>query len=304
MRLFLVMNPGARAGRGTRRWSFWERGLRETGTEFRCVRTEGIGHAFELARSAGDCDAVVAVGGDGTVNEVLDGVVQSGTADMRMGVLYSGTSPDFCRFHRIPTDPARALAVLLAGRCRKVDVAAITYHDGTGAERTGHFGCSCNIGMGASVARRSNGWRRFVGDRLGTAAAVLWTLMATSRVDLELEIDGEVRPLPKTNNLTVAKNPYLASGLKLGLDVRPDDGTMWLVGLQGRGRAGLCKVVPRFYSGSVTSVPDVLLTRCRSVLVRARDPLEIEFDGDPRGYLPVRIELMPKCLNLIGDVNE
>ena len=304
MRLLLIMNPGAHAGRGKRQWKSWERKLRETGTEFRCVQTEGLGHAFELARTAGGCDAVVAVGGDGTVNEVLDGVVRSGNTGMRMGVLYCGTSPDFCRFHGIPTDPERAFGALLAGKSRKVDAAAITYHDDTGAERTAHFGCSCNVGMGASVARRSNRWRRFMGDRAGTAAAVLSALMVNARIDLELEIDGETRLLPETNNLSVAKNPYLASGLKLELDLRPDDGAMWLVGLHGKGRGGLWGVLPKFYSGSVSTVPGVLVRRCRSVAVSAREPQEIEFDGDPRGYLPVRIEVVPRALNLIGGANE
>lgn len=298
---FLIMNPGARFGRGRRLWKVWETGLREAGVEFRCAQTEGLGHAVELARSAENCETVVAVGGDGTINEVLDGVVQSGPPSLRMGVLYSGTSPDFCRFHGIPTEPRRALRTLLEGTPRKVDVARIAYHDEKKVKHLAHFGCSCNIGMGASVARHSNRWRRCIGDTLGTAAAVVRSLIVNPLVDLELEVDGEPCSVPKTNNLTVAKNPCIASGLKLALEVRPDDGYLWLIGVHGKGRLELCALFPKFYSGSVTSAPDVFIRRCRSVAVRARQPQEIEFDGDPRGFLPAHIEVVPKSLNLIVD---
>ena len=74
----------------------------------------------------------VAVGGDGTINEVLDGLAQSGDPRRKMGVLYSGTSPDFCRFHGIPTEPAAALACLIQGKARPVDVVRIAYADADG----------------------------------------------------------------------------------------------------------------------------------------------------------------------------
>jgi len=304
MRFLLVMNPGSHSGRCRRRWTLWENGLRDAGINFRAARTGRIGDAFELARHADDCEAVVAVGGDGTVNEVLDGVIQSGRPRPAMGVLYAGTSPDFCRFHGIPTAPEAALNVLMHGHVRKVDVVKIAYHDAGGTRSVAHFGCSANIGMGAAVARHANRWRPFTGDSLGTACAAVRALVTSPRVNLELEIDGRTVFLPQTNNLTVAKNPFLASGLKLGLDIHPDDGRLCLVAVHGKGIGELCKALPRFYSGTVASVPGVVVRWCRSVTVRSGSVQEIEFDGDPRGYLPATIEILPRALNLIGDGHE
>ncbi|MFC1586903.1 diacylglycerol/lipid kinase family protein [Planctomycetota bacterium] len=304
MKFLLIMNPGAHSGRVKHRWQTWTDSLHKNCIEFDSVQTESIGHACKLARSANGCDGVVAVGGDGTINEVLDGVIQSNNPNLCMGVLYAGTSPDFCRFHGIPTDPQRALQVLLAGKTRKVDVARISYGDKAGATHTAHFGCSCNIGMGASVARNSNRLRRFLGDRLGTAVAVLMAVTVNNRVDLELEIDGETHSLPKINNLSIVKNPHIASGLKLKLDIQPDDGKLWLVGLQGKGRVGLCRTLPGFYSGSVTRGAGIYLNTCKRVTIQSQENQEIEFDGDPKGFLPIRIELLPKALNLIGDSYE
>jgi len=115
MNALLIMNPGSRSGKGKRLWPFWESGLKKRGIIFDSVITDNPGKAFEFARNALNYNTVIAAGGDGTINEVLDGVIQSGRKNLRMGVLYSGTSPDFCKFHGIPTHPAAALEALPRG---------------------------------------------------------------------------------------------------------------------------------------------------------------------------------------------
>lgn len=304
MSYLLVRNPGSRGGRGRRLWSAWEQGLREAGAPFRFAETEGPGHARELARGAEPGETVVAVGGDGTINEVLDGVVASGDAGRRMGVLYSGTSPDFCRFHGIPTEPGAALERLLTGSAWSVDVARIEYTGPGGANEVAHLGCSSNIGMGAAIARRANRWRPYVGDVPGTALAALRAFASNPRVDLDLEVDGEPLHLEAVNNLSIVKNPYLASGLRLRLDVRPDDGWLWLAALSGLGRVGLCRVLPGFYSGNAAASHRLLLQRCKRVSVRCAGVQEVEFDGDPHGSLPCRVELLPRALRLVGGTSD
>ena len=105
MRPLLIQNPGSRSGRGRSLWEPWTRGLLEAGVPFNTVVTKAPGHARRLAREKVGYDTVVAVGGDGTINEVMDGILTSRRPHRAMGVLYAGTSPDFCRFHGIPTRP-------------------------------------------------------------------------------------------------------------------------------------------------------------------------------------------------------
>lgn len=303
MSYLLIMNPGSCSGRGKRLWEKWERGLSEAGVEYSCVMTEGIGHAVELAREA-ETEIVVAVGGDGTINEVLDGVMQSENSKMKMGVLYSGTSPDFCKFHGISVHPGQAVDALVSGRCRQVDVVRIAYHDASGREQVAHFGCSCNIGMGASVAKHANRSRRYLGDVIGTGTGVIGCIAKNQRVDIDLAVDGNTVSLPLVNNLTIAKNPYIASGLKLQLGIQPDDGKLAIVAVYGQGRRGLLRLLPKYYWGSATAEEGLYQARCESVSITAREPQEIEFDGDPRGYLPARIEVLPRALALIGGVYE
>ena len=295
----LIMNPGSRSGKSRKLWKVWESGLRSEGLAFESIVTGGLGDAFRICRQLTGEDTAVAVGGDGTINEVLDGVVQSGNPRLKMGVLYSGTSPDFCRFHGIPTNPEKALRCLIAGNVKRVDVARIEYSLENGKKCTAHFGCGCNIGLGASVARSANQMRRFLGDCLGTGLAAVKAIMKSDPVDLDLDIDGVHRSFAKVNNISILKSPYIASGLKLNVDLKPDDGRLMLAALSGLSRRGLCSVLPGFYTGNAVDSQAVSLTQCERVSIRAAGRQEIEFDGDPRCCLPAAIQILPKALTLI-----
>ncbi|MFO7536188.1 MAG: diacylglycerol kinase family protein [Kiritimatiellia bacterium] len=300
MTLWLIMNPGSSSGRGRRLWAGWERQLRMAGTDYETCITRSMGHAFQLARDVpAHADTVVAVGGDGTINEVLDGVLQSSRPGLKMGVLYAGTSPDFCRFHGIPTDPAAALPLLLKGCAQKTDAVRITYSTADGSAALAHFGCGCNIGLGAPVARLSNRLRRFLGDRLGTAVAVGHALAVSHPMALEGAVDGESAAWPAVNNFSILKNPFMASGLRLNVSAEPDDGLLWLVAIQGKSRWGLCALLPAFYSGRAVEDSAVSIRACAHIRLSAREKCEIEFDGDPRGFLPAEIRILPGALNLI-----
>jgi diacylglycerol kinase family enzyme len=300
MILRLVLNPGSRSGRGQKLWRVWDALLQAAGCQVERCLTENLTHAVALARDSQGVDGVVAVGGDGTINAVLDGVLQSGRSDLSMGVLYSGTSPDFCRFHGIPLEPQAAVRALLSGRRRPVDVVRITFRNRDGAPVTAHFGCGSNIGLGAAVARRANRMRRFLGDGLGTGLAAVVALLRVPAGDLLVEADGRVHELPRCNNLSILKSPFIASGLKLDLGLQPDDGELCAVAVSGKRPAELLRLLPGFYTGRAVRDPSVRVWRCRRLVVRGPMATEVEFDGDPRGFLPATMEILPRSLLLMG----
>ena len=298
MSLLLIINPGSRAGRSAPRHEFWSSELSRKGVSFEIIRTVAPGHARELARTQAGHDMVVAVGGDGTINEVLDGLLLSARVDLTMGILYAGTSPDFCRFHGIPTEPNAALDVLLAGQVCAVDAVRIQYRGEDGRPLTGHFGCSCSVGMGAAVASTSNRLRPWLGDALGTGAALLRALAAQRPVDLHVTVDDERVDLPRTNHLMVLKNPHIASGLKLDLGLQPADGRLCIVAVHGRSPLGLLRLLPAFYSGRAAQAEGVFSRSCQRVSIRAEGQADIEFDGDPHGRAPAEVSILPGALRL------
>jgi len=298
VKYLLILNPGSRAGRGRKRWKFWTEGMKRAGADFEPVVTRDLGHARQLATEAPGFDVVVAVGGDGTINAVLAGLADAPAAERRMGVLYAGTSPDFCRFHSIPTDPAAALQVLLDGLATKVDVASIGFQN-AGGPATSWFGCGCNIGLGAKTADIANRLRRFTGDTAGTAMALLCAIATVRRFDAEILLDGRRMELRGVNHVAVLKNPWIASGLRLSVDRSPDDGLLTVVTVSGRSRTGMLALLPAFYAGSAVNAEGVFTGSCRRFSMRTERPVSVEFDGDSHGGLPVSIELHARRLDLI-----
>lgn len=298
MNLLLVRNPGSNHGRGRARWAAWEDGIRRAGAAFETAETRTLDDARRIARGAAAFGTVVAVGGDGTINAVLSGLADAAVPGQRMGVLYAGTSPDFCRFHRIPVDPAGALDTLLAGRARRIDAVAIRHATPQGVADA-WFACSCNVGMGAAVAAASNRWRKRLGDAPGTALAVLSAIARSRPADLEVEIDGETLALPAVRHLVVLKNPWIASGLRLDVGRSPDDGLVTVLAVTRRTRCGLLRLLPAFYTGAAVRAPGVFVREARRVRVRSAAECDVEFDGDPRGRLPIDVEVRPGLLELV-----
>lgn len=307
-RYFLVMNPGSKSGTARDRWPEIFDRLTARGVKYAFALTESSGDGRRLAREAVQAgfERVIAVGGDGTINEVLDGVMNSGTgrSDVPFGVLYTGTSPDFCRWHGIKLDLVSAVDQMLDEPPRSVDVCRIVHRDDRSDRVLRHFGCSANFGLGAAIARGSNtGWRMRLGDLAGTFASTVEAIVRHRPGKFIVRIDGQRFEFDHTWNLFVGKNPFIASGIKLAADVEVDDGKLFFLALHGVSRGGLFARLPQAYTGGFASRFPYL--RAETVDILDGDGAsEVEYDGDPRGVLPARIRVLPKGLQLLGSDHE
>ena len=99
----------------------------------------------------------------------------------------------------------------------------------------------------------------------------------------------------------IPKNPHLASGLKLNVDAQSDDGRMFVFAVKDVGRLAFLRALPKAYSGAIVDDPRFLLRWAQSVCVAPRQPrAQAEYDGDPAGFCPVEIDVLPGALNLLG----
>ena len=277
-RLLVLVNPSSHGGRSGRRW----RSLAERLPEGEFVILESIEDAYERARTARGFEAVVACGGDGTIRAVAEGVLKNEDARLKFGVLYTGTSPDFCRTHAIPTNPEGAISLLRAGATRAIPVL-------TANGRA--FFCSLNLGIGAEVAAVANRLRPKLGDGFGTFIALLRALFRSYAYSVRL---GD-ELLADRLHVLVTRIPFIAGGLKLALpELRDDEYAVWSV--RRPGFFGWPRLLWRLYRGK----PCGELIICReSRRVTSSEDLPVEFDGDPKGRLPVEIRFDDRRLNLI-----
>ena len=291
-RFLVLVNPSSHGGRCGRRLAKLQALLPEG--DF--VALGDIAEARRRAREASGYEAVVACGGDGTVNAVASGVLENSDRSLKFGVLYQGTSPDFCREHGLPTDARAAVDVLRNGGIREIPVLTANGEP---------FFCSMNLGMGAAVADAANRLRPMFGDFAGTLLSVMREIMRGRRYDIE--VNGET--IRGVSHMLVTRMRHIAGGLKIVIPpLAADEYALWL--LRDVSRLGSLKCIWKMYRGERCGEVRVLRgmavfaarTSGSSSLPELRtsgsSSLPVEYDGDPHGALPVAVDVGNKVLRL------
>ena len=261
--------------------------------------SDGPGRVTELTRQAADSGAelVVVVGGDGTVNEALNGLAPASTGSPELALVPCGTGDDFARTCEIPSRLEQALDVAAHGTARPVDVGRARFqgHDRDEAER--YFANFAGAGISGAIARRGAVTSR----RLGARAAYFWaTVVVFARwksVPMTIEADGERRE-GLMFEVIVANGAYAAGGMRIAPDAVPDDGLFDMVLFGDVTKPDFLTTFPKIYRGTHVAHPKVEVRRAREVSVEAAEPLPVVLDGEQPGTTPVRFEIVPGALRL------
>ncbi len=301
-RPLVIVNPAARNGAVGRLWEKLSASLVALGVDAETVRTERPGHASELARDGlrNGPRLVVAVGGDGTVNEVVNGFFEDGrpvAAEAELAIVPIGTGRDGVRTYGISGKPERAIALIADGATRTIDLGRATYTAHAGGEESRIFLNIASCGLSGAVAERANRTSK----RLGGTPAFLWATIATfagwKNVPFTVTIDGVARELV-ANNTIVANGRYFGGGMKIAADAKPDDGLLDAIVFGDVGRVDLALNMHRLYRGTILRHPKASHQLAHTVSVEPARPLPIEIDGEQPGVTPVRFEVLPAALRL------
>ncbi len=319
MRYFLILNPGSKGGNSKNRFSQIFTLLDKEKVEYDYNLTNNLSDAYSLSVSANksNYDVIVAVGGDGTINRVLNGFYNEQgkrISSSKFGVIYTGTSPDFCKSYHIPIKTKEAIRVLLQNNSRKIQAARIRFFrildkttDGQPFEEnknttTAYFSCCANFGIASSIAKRANsGIRKILGDFMGTFVSLLTILPFYKPADFTIKRDGKIERLRMMLNLSVGKTFYIASGIKVSNNLAEDDSCLYNLTIKNIKGYDWLKVLLKIYSGKPIINDDIIaLDYCKSIEIYGSyiHP-EIEFDGDSIGFLPCQIEMAEDKLDLI-----
>ncbi len=315
-RLFLVMNPASHGGKSARTFSTIRTYFDNHGIDYECGITDSLDQATEYTRTActRQVAAVVAVGGDGTINRVINGFFSpEGTLlspCTKLGVIHTGTSPDFCKSYGIPIKLEDACRTVTTGSIRQVPIGMIRYHE----QQTSHhsaspvspvafFGCCANIGLGASLATAANsGIRRIIGDTMGTFLALLRVLTRYRPSTLEMRSNTTPVIQEKVVNISIGRTFHIASGIKIANDLSDDDDRLYALTVHHLSLRSLPVCLGALYSGKPfrrSAVFRMDYGREFTVSSPGDLPVAVEFDGDPAGYLPCTITIAPDRLPLI-----
>ena len=297
-RVFLV-NPAAANGSTGRRWPELARRAAALGLQGETLVSERPGHLAELAAeaAAAGATAIVVVGGDGTVHEVVDGLARAGASDrVELGLIPFGTGRDFARSLRIPRRLDDALEVVRGGRVRTVDIGRATYASDNG-EAVAHFANFAGAGISGAIADRANRTTKAFGGRLSFIWATLAVFTRWQPTEMTVEIDGERREVLLLEALAM-NGDYTAGGMWVAPEASLEDGTFDVVLIGDFSKAEFTTTFPKIYRGTHVSHAKVEIVRARELRVDAPSPLPIVLDGEQPGTTPVRFEVVPGALRV------
>ena len=297
-RVFLV-NPASANGSTGRRWPELARRAAALGLQGETLVSERPGHLAELAAEAASAGAtaIVVVGGDGTVHEVVDGLARAGASDrVELGLIPFGTGRDFARSLRIPRRLDDALEVVRGGRVRTVDIGRATYASGNG-EAVAHFANFAGAGISGAIADRANRTTKAFGGRLSFIWATLAVFTRWQPTEMTVEIDGERRQVLLLEALAM-NGDYTAGGMWVAPEASLEDGAFDVVLIGDFSKAEFTTTFPKIYRGTHVSHAKVEIVRARELRVDAPSPLPIVLDGEQPGTTPVRFEVVPGALRV------
>lgn len=262
------------------------------GAELRVTRQEGDARRFAREALEAGAGLIVAAGGDGTLNEVVNGLADDfGSA--RLGLIPLGTGNDFARSIRVPADLDAAIGILQEGRLQTIDVARATFGD-----ESRYFINMAAGGFSGLVSEKADE----VKDRWGPLAylrAAVGVLPELQGFKATFLIDGEERLKLEAYNVVISNGRHVAAGIPVAPQSRLDDGRLDLMLVPTASLGEIAILLPQILLGRHTE-SDRLIFRELTTLEIASDPaMAFNVDGELIGESPVRFEVLPRALEVV-----
>jgi|SRR5215217_1359975 len=299
--LTVIVNPHAGKRRVGAEIPELERTLQARGLPYELKPTQAPGDATRFAREALENGAryVVAVGGDGTVHEVVNGMMDEGkpvASDAVLGVVAAGSGCDFVRTFGLPGDVTRSCQHLLGDNTYPLDIGMLTYTDGAGEPATRYFPNVAEAGLGAAVAARAERLPPSLG-RAKYFAAFWLTLPRFGLADVRLRADRRSYEGPAFM-IIVGNCQYYGGAMKISPRSYPGDGVLDVLVFTGP-KSDAFTMLPKVYRGEHVPHPHIKEFRVKEALtIEAERPLPLEADGEILGFTPATFEVVPQAIRM------
>ncbi|CAN5356973.1 diacylglycerol kinase family lipid kinase [soil metagenome] len=305
----VIVNPRSASGSTRENWSLTASEIRAHFGPFTVAFTQAPGHAIELAErnAVSGRRFIIACGGDGTINEVANGILNSGV-DVELGILPSGTGGDFRRTLGIPRSNREAAACLRKGKTRLIDVGKVTFDDLTGKTVSRFFLNVSSVGLAAEVIKRVKSARAFdwlpiesVRGKANFAISAIQEVLDLEPLLVKVRFDDGEEHTLQTIAFCVANARYFGGGMMIAPDARINDGLLNIVNIGDIGTAKILLNAYSIYRGTHQSLAEVKGTLAKKIEISAAGrfgAVFLETDGELPGKLPATYEIAPNALRV------
>ena len=303
--ILFIINPSSGGGKAGREWAGIQTWLPSSGLPYEAAFTTRPIEATEIAQRAvlQSRPVVVAVGGDGTLNEVVNGFFRNGApipTSSKLAMVPLGTGGDFRRTLRIPIDPKLAVDVLRSGLVRRLDAGCVTYQTADGATAVRHFINIADAGLGGEVVYRVNRGSKRLGSltyKVGSGLA----LLTYKNKPMTMVIDGSTHELAHAQQVVVANCQYFGGGMQMAPSASPTDGVFDVIIVKDAGKIETMRGINDFLQGKHldNGNPKIELMYGKRITVTSPEKVRIDLDGEDVGFLPALFEIQPSAIEFI-----
>ena len=302
----VVVNPNAGRRKGAKDWPEISRLLTEAGFDFVASFTEKKEHALHLAMEhvMKGFRKIIVVGGDGTLNEVVNGIFRQSacpTSEVVIGMVLVGTGNDWARMYNIRGDYEKAVRALKKERKFTQDAARVVFHRGDVQEER-YFVNIAGMGYDAVVAEMTNRTKaKGGGGPLIYLLNLLKGLISYRQVNMEMELDGNPAFRGRVFSMSAGICRFNGGGMMQLPNAIPDDGLLDVTVFYNATRMDVIRNLKKLYDGSFTHLPIVKTFTGRKLTISAEpsDAARLEVDGESMGHSPFSMEVIPRSITLI-----
>jgi YegS/Rv2252/BmrU family lipid kinase len=301
---FIIVNPNAGKQKGKQDWKRITGLMAEAGLDYMSFFTRHRGHAIELTRKyiqAGFRKFIV-VGGDGTLNEVVNGIFTQHHADpstILLGMIPVGTGNDWCRMFGIPNDYRKAIALIVRHHIFVQDVGLLRYHHHDGGTAQRYFVNIAGMGFDAMVLEKANRDKELgKGNPLSYFVHIFASLFSFKTTHTTITTDDQTIE-PEVFSMSVAIGQYNGGGMKQAPLAVADDGLFDLTVIRPIGKFKVMRNILKLLDGSYTRLPEVISFKTRNIQIDSQPELQVEADGESLGHSPFSFSIIPLGLRII-----
>jgi len=305
MEWFVIVNPNAGKRKGEKDWLEIAAQLTAANIRFVNVFTEHRGHAVVLSRKyiENGYRNIIVVGGDGTLNEVVNGIFTQAhvpTDKITLAMIPVGTGNDWCRMFNIPGDYKQAINLITKRKIFIQDTGTIKYIASEDIEKTRYFINMAGMGFDALVAKKTNRQKDLgKSNPMSYVVNILSSLFLYTNTKVTILLDGE-KIASDIFSMSVGICQYNGGGMKQAPGALPDDGLFDLTLIKPIGKFKIIRNIIKLFDGSFTNLPEVSTFRSSKIIIHSDPPMFMEADGESLGHTPFVFNILPQSLNVVS----
>jgi len=265
--------------------------------------TKKSGDAIKLARTAVEegCQVIIVMGGDGTINEVINGMMQrrpDSRSDCELGIIDCGSGSDLVRSLDLPQKREDQLKLILHKKSRPIDLGFVQYQGIDGLSRERYFVNECSIGISGSVIEAMTTRLKQRHGPLAFALASIHQLFTYHAAAVQVHFDNQVEEIEKVLGIVIANGKYAGGGMKLAPDANLQDGLLDVLSMADMNLVNRLITFSKIYRGNHIHSKYANYRRATTIGVKSNQPLRVETDGELVGHAPCQVNVLPGVLRL------